>query len=149
MGGIVEAKRSPIIGYRIGIGIMIIYYHFAQGLVAAERHFSALSVARALSSADEGLVHQVLGFVVLAFFQQSLDLWQGLQGQGVAVVARRPRPQGDVVQHDGLLLHPAVGHHAEVAVAQGEALLPDLGGSSVGEVPLRLGELLLATAKHE
>ena len=84
--GIVEAKRSLIIGYRIGIGIMIINYHVAQGLVAAKRHLGALAMARALATAYKGLIHQVLGIVVLAFLQQALDLRQRLQGQGVAIV---------------------------------------------------------------
>ena len=147
--GIVKAQRSFIINYGIGIRIMVFYRHIAQSLITPERYLGALSMARAFSSTDKGLIHQVLGFVVLAFLQQALYFRQGFQCLGVAVVARCARPQGDVVQRNGLLLHPAVGHHTEVTVAQGEALLPDLGGSSVGEVPLRLGELLLATAKHE
>ena len=147
--GIIKAKRSLIIGYGIIVGIMIFNRHVAQGLVAAEGHLGALTVARALATAYKGLVHQVLGLVILAFLQQPLDLRQGLQGQGVAVVAGRAAPQGDVVQHNSLLLHPAVGHHAEMAVAQGEALLPDLCGGGVGEVPCRGIGLSLAAEDGE
>ena len=115
--GIIEAQRSLIIGYGIGIGIMVFYCHVAQGLIAAERHLRALSMARAFATTDKGLIHQVLGFVVLAFLQKALDFWKGFQCQGVAVVARCARPQGDVVQRNGLLLHPTIRHHTEVAVA--------------------------------
>ena len=149
MCGVIEAQRPLIVRHGIVVGILVGDGHVAQGLVTPERNVGALSVAGALSTADEGLVHQVLCLVVLAFLQQPLDLGQRLQGQGVAVVARCPRPQGDVVQRDGLLFHPAVGHHAEVAVAQGEALLPYQRGGGVGEVPLRLRGLLLAACDEE
>ena len=43
--GIIKKKRSPIIGYGISIGILIIYSHIAQGLVTTKRHLSALTVA--------------------------------------------------------------------------------------------------------
>ena len=149
MRGIIEAKYSLIVCYRIIIGIMVFDGHIAQSLITPKRHRGTLSMARALATADEGLVHQVLGFVVLAFFQQPLNLGQRRQGQGVALVARCPAPQGDVVQHDGLLLHPTVRHHTEVAVAQGETILPNLGGSGVGEVPCRGIRLSLAAEDGE
>ena len=90
--GIVETKYSFIVGYGIIIGIMVCNRHIAQSLIAAKRHLCALSVARTRAAADKSLVHQVLGFVVLAFFQQPLDFGQRFQSLGVAVVARCATP---------------------------------------------------------
>ena len=89
MDGIIKAKRSLIIGYGIIVGILVFDGHVAQGLVATKRHLGALAVTRALTAANKGLIHQVLGFVVLAFFQQALYFGQRFQSQRVAVVTRR------------------------------------------------------------
>ena len=90
--GIVKAQRSFIINYGIGIRIMVFYRHIAQSLIAPKRHLGALAMTRTFATTDKGLIHQVLGFVVLAFLQESLDFGQRLQSQRVAVVTRRARP---------------------------------------------------------
>lgn len=76
--GLVETEGPFVMGHGIGRRVLVFDGQLPQSLVAAIRHMSALAASRPFSSTHKGLVHQVLGLVVLPFLQQTLDLGQRL-----------------------------------------------------------------------
>ena len=77
------------------------------------------------------LVHQLFRLLIFLRVHQFLDLVVILMGFRIVVVVRTAGPEGGLVQRNALVLNPSEHIAAHVAVADQQAVQPDVAGGMV------------------
>ena len=123
--GLVQRERSGVVLYGVLRKVSVVDEKVAQHLKTAVRCVFPIAESRALPSAFEVVVHEVLRFGVFAFEKQLPDLGQVADRPAVdSIRIFASRLHGNVVENDMFSADASIGHHAYSSVAQRKCFFP-------------------------